>query len=200
VAPIPGNAGNRNFTRYGRLKPSWNWDANQRVRIVCYTNCDEAELFLNGKSLGKKSLAENRMIVWDTTFIAGELVAKAYKDGRVESADTLFTAQNAVGFQTKIYKSLFKEPEAMAQVEVQLVDAAHHPASDDHEITVKVIGDGELAGLESADNNSHEDYKSNHRKTKDGKLLVFIKKTKGKESKIKLILTSPGLEAKTVEL
>jgi hypothetical protein len=200
VAPIPGNAGNRNFTRYGRLKPSWNWDANQRVRIVCYTNCDEAELFLNGKSLGKKPLAENRMIVWDTTFIAGELVAKAYKDGRVESADTLFTAQNAVGFQTKIYKSLFKEPEAMAQVEVQLVDAAHHPASDDHEITVKVIGDGELAGLESADNNSHEDYKSNHRKTKDGKLLVFVKKTKGKESKIKLILTSPGLEAKTVEL
>src|SRR6185312_5762494 len=200
VAPISANAGNRSFSRYGRLKPSWNWDANQRVRIVCYTNCNEAELFLNGKSLGKKPLIENKMIVWDTTFIPGELVAKAYKNGEEQSADTLFTAQNAVGFKTKIYKPLFKEPEAMAQVEVQLVDAANHPASDDREVTVKVIGDGELAGLESADNNSHEDYKSNHRKTKDGKLLIFIKNTKGKEGKIKLILTSPGLEPKTVQL
>ena len=200
VAPIPANASNRNFFRYGRLKPSWNWDANQRVRIVCYTNCDEAELFLNGKSLGKKPLTENKMIVWDTTFIPGELVAKAYKNGEEMSADTLFTAQNAAGFQTKIYKPLFKEPEAMEQVEVQLVDAANHPASDDREVTVKVIGDGELTGLESADNNSHEDYKSNHRKTKEGKLLIFIKDTKGKEGKIKLMLTSPGLQPKTVQL
>jgi len=200
VAPIPANANNRNFSRYRRLKPSWNWDANQRVRIVCYTNCDEAELFLNGKSLGKKPLMENKMIVWDTSFIPGELVAKAYRNGEEQSADTLFTAQNAVGFQTKIYKPLFKEPETMAQVEVQLVDAANHPASDDREVTVKVIGDAELAGLESADNNSHKDYKSNHRKTKDGKLLIFIKNIKGKEGKIKLILTSPGLEPKTVQL
>lgn len=88
----------------------------------------------------------------------------------------------------------------MTQVEVQLVDAANHPASNDHEVTVKVIGDAELAGLESADNNSHEDYKSNRRKTKDGKLLIFIKNTKGKEGGIKLILTSPGLQPKTVQL
>ena len=88
----------------------------------------------------------------------------------------------------------------MAQVEAQLVDAANHPAADDHEVTVEVIGAGELAGLESADNNSHEDYKSNHRKTKDGKLLIFIKNIKGKEGKVKLILTSPGLQPKTVQL
>ena len=87
----------------------------------------------------------------------------------------------------------------MQQIEVQLVDADSHPVrNDDHEVTVKVSGPGKLAGLESADNNSHEDYKSNHRKTFNGKLLIFIKRGEGNRGPVNVTLTSSGLEQKTI--
>jgi hypothetical protein len=199
VTKIPDNLKDLSHFRYWGLQPSWNWDTDQKVRIVCYTNCNEAELFLNGKSLGKKPLPENKMIYWDTVFSPGTLIVKGYIDGKIASSDTLFTSKNAVSFQTKIYKPAFKEPETMQQIEVQLVDADNHPVrNDDHEVTVKVSGPGTLAGLESADNNSHEDYKSNQRKTFNGKLLIFIKREDENGGWVNVTLTSSGLESKTI--
>jgi beta-galactosidase/beta-glucuronidase len=199
VTKIPDNVKDLTHFKYWGLQPSWNWDKDQKVRIVCYTNCNEAELFLNGNSLGKKTLPEDKMIYWDTVFSPGILVVKGYTGGKVSTSDTLFTSRNAVSFQTKIYKPAFKEPETMQQIEVQLVDADNHPVrNDDHEVTVKVSGPGKLAGLESADNNSHEDYKSNHRKTFNGKLLIFIKRGEGNRGPVNVTLTSSGLEQKTI--
>jgi beta-galactosidase len=199
VTKIPDNMKDQTHFRYWGLQPSWNWDKDQKVRIVCYTNCNEAELFLNGKSLGKKPLREDKMIYWDTVFSPGLLVVNGYSDGKVATTDTLFTSKNAVSFQTEIYKPVFKEQEMMQQIEVQLLDAGNHPVrNDDHEITVKVTGSGKLAGLESADNNSHEDYKSNQRKTFNGKLLIFIKPGEENGGIVNVTLTSSGLEPKTI--
>lgn len=200
VTKIPDNAKDLTHFRYWGLQPSWNWDKDQKVRIVCYTNCNEAELFLNGKSLGKKTLSENKMIYWDTVFSPGTLIVKGYSDGKIASTDTLFTSKNAVSFQTKTYKPIYKEPEAMHQIEVQLVDADNHLVrNDDQEVTVKISGPGKLAGLESADNNSHEDYKSNQRKTYNGKLLIFVKNEK-KGGPFTVTLTSPGLQPRFVKM
>lgn len=198
VTKIPDNAKDLSHFNYRGLQPSWNWDKDQKVRIVCYTNCNEAELFLNGKSLEKKKLSENKMIYWDTVFSPGLLVVKGYSNGKVSASDTLFTSQNAVSFQTEIYKPVFKEQAMMQQIEVQLVDAGNHPVrNDDREVMVKVSGPAELAGLESADNNSHEDYKSNQRKTSNGKLLMFIKPGEN-GGPVNVTLTSSGLEPKTI--
>ena len=77
-------------------------------------------------------------------------------------------------------------------------DANNHPArNDDHEVMVKISGPADLTGSESADNNSHEDYKSNRRKTFNGKLLIFIKRRE-KGGTVNVTLTSPGLEAKRI--
>ena len=201
VTRIPDNAKDLTHFRYWGLQPSWNWDEHQKVRIVCYTNCNEAELFLNGKSLGKKLLPEEKMIYWDTVFSPGILIVKGYRDGKVASSDTLFTSQNAVSFQTKIYKSVFKEQEMMQQIEVQLVDENNHPVRiDDHEVSVKITGPAKLAGLESGNGNSHEDYKSNQRKTYNGKLLIFVKTREGNKGAINVTLTSPGLQPKIIKM
>lgn len=198
VTKIPGDAKDLTRFSYRELQPSWNWDKDQKVRIVCYTNCQEAELFLNGKSLGKKPLREDKMIYWDTVFSAGILVVKGITDGKIATSDTLFTSKNAVSFQTEIYKPIFKEQALTEQIEVQLMDANNHPVrNDDHEVMVKISGPAELTGLESADNNSHEDYKSNQRKTFNGKLLIFIKR-RNNSGTVNITLTSPGLELKTI--
>jgi beta-galactosidase len=198
VTKMPDAAKDLNHFSYRALQPSWNWDKDQKVRIVCYTNCQEAELFLNGKSLGKKPLPEDKMIYWDAVFSPGILVIKGISDGKISTSDTLFTSKNAVSFQTELYKPTFKEKEMTEQIEVQLVDANNHPArNDDREVMVKISGPADLTGLESADNNSHEDYKSNRRKTFNGKLLIFIKRRE-KGGTVNVTLTSPGLEAKRI--
>jgi len=198
VTKMPDAAKDLNHFSYRALQPSWNWDKDQKVRIVCYTNCQEAELFLNGKSLGKKPLPEDKMIYWDAVFSPGILVIKGISDGKISTSDTLFTSKNAVSFQTELYKPTFKEKEMTEQIEVQLVDANNHPArNDDHEVMVKISGPADLTGSESADNNSHEDYKSNRRKTFNGKLLIFIKRRE-KGGTVNVTLTSPGLEAKRI--
>ena len=199
VTKIPDNVKDLTHFRYWGLQPSWNWNQDQKVRIVCYTNCNEAELFLNGKSLGKKPLPGDKIIYWDTVFIPGTLVVKGYSDGKVASSDTLFTSKKANSFQTQIYKPVFNEREMMQQVEVQLVDENNHPVlNEDHEVTVTITGPGKLAGLESADNNSHEDYKSNKRKTYNGKLLLFIKPEDIQKKIIQVTLSSPGLISKSL--
>lgn len=63
--------------------PNYNYNIGDIVRVSCYTNCEETELFLNGKSLGKKKLknASGRVITWDFPFEAGTIVAKAFNKG-----------------------------------------------------------------------------------------------------------------------
>lgn len=63
--------------------PTWNYKEGDTVRVSGFTNLSEAELFLNGKSLGRKSLADTKenTITWDVIYQPGELLVKGYKDG-----------------------------------------------------------------------------------------------------------------------
>ena len=63
--------------------PAWNYTFGDSVRISCFTNCDEAELFLNNVSLGKKKLSgvkETRILTWQTIYQPGVLTVKGYKN------------------------------------------------------------------------------------------------------------------------
>jgi beta-galactosidase len=199
VAKLPNNETELSHFRYRGLQPSWNWTISERVRIVCYTNCNEAELFLNGKSLGRKMLSEEKMIYWDTVYSPGTLIVEGYNDGKITTQDTLYTAGNATAFRATVYKPLFRQKEIMQQIEVQLTDVKNHPVrNDDREVTIGITGPGELAGLESGSLTSHENYKSNKRKTYNGKLLIFIKPKKGVGKTVHITLTSPGLQTKII--
>ena len=199
VVKIPGNEKPTSKFNYRELQPSWNWATDQKLRIVCFTNCSEAELFLNGESLGKKVLNEEKMIYWDTVYSSGVLIVKGYQDGKIVTTDTLNSAGPAVAFKTNMYMPIFKQNETMQQIEIQLIDEQGHPVStDDHEVTVEVKGPGELAGIESADIASHEDYKSNKRKTYNGKLLLYVKPKQRQGNMVNITLTSPGLKTATI--
>jgi beta-galactosidase len=67
------------------LLPHWNWpgQAGQELDVRCFSNCDEVELFFNGKSLGKQSMPRNSYLRWKVKYAPGTLAAKGYKGGRV---------------------------------------------------------------------------------------------------------------------
>ncbi len=63
-----------------RLLPHWNFRGMEGmpVSVWCYTNCEEAELFLNGKSLGRKAVEKYMPVIWDVPFAPGKLEVSGY--------------------------------------------------------------------------------------------------------------------------
>ena len=88
----------------GKLSENWNREAGEKVSLYTYTNGDEVELFLNGKSLGVKKNSNNpklrARIKWDNiAYAPGTLVAVAKKNGRVVARHQIETTGEAVALK-----------------------------------------------------------------------------------------------------
>lgn len=71
------------------IYPHWNWAGRegQPIQVGCYTNHDEVELFLNGVSLGKKSVARYERVEWTVPYAPGVIEARGFRAGKfVEAA------------------------------------------------------------------------------------------------------------------
>ena len=73
------------------LFPHWNWAGRdgQPISVWAYSNCDEVELFVNGKSVGRKMMAKDRHVAWEVPYAPGRIEAYGYKNGQVIHADAL---------------------------------------------------------------------------------------------------------------
>ena len=88
----------------GKLSENWNREAGEKVSLYTYTNGDEVELFLNGKSLGvKKNSNDPKLrarIKWDDiAYAPGTLVAVAKKNGKVVARHQIETTGEAVALK-----------------------------------------------------------------------------------------------------
>jgi hypothetical protein len=176
---------------------SWKYKEGDSVLVTCFTNCDEAELFLNDQSLGRKKLADasDRLIVWRTIYHTGSLLIKGYKNGVEVSHYALQTFDEADAISVKADKILFDpSKKELAQIEINIVDQnGVLVANADNEITVTIEGPAKLIGLESGSAFSHEDYKSNKRKAVNGKLLAYVQ-SQQKAGTIRITIESQGLK------
>jgi hypothetical protein len=184
---------------FGKLIPDWNWGKEEKVRIGCFSNCQFAELFLNGKSLGKKEVVHH-IAYWDTNYQAGRLEVKGYSDKKLSVSDELKTAGEVSSLRVESYSTSGKPNHSFKQIAIQLIDKNGNPIyKEDIELNVKVEGPAILLGLESGSSSIHEDYKSHTRKTFHGKLMVYIKKSE-LDKKVKVIFQSPGLKTQVIIL
>ena len=177
----------------------WNWAAGDKVRVNCFSNCSEAELFLNGKSLGKKTAGKNRVIFWDVDYIAGTLSVKAYNAQGQPVTDQIQTAGPAYAITASVEKNLSKTKDGLSQVVVQIVDQQGNPVYHaDNEVSLDIQGKATLLGLESGSSSSHEDYKASKRKVMNGKMLAYIQSSPG--ASVKVTFSAGGLKSKTITL
>ncbi|MCC9168698.1 DUF4982 domain-containing protein [Pontibacter sp. XAAS-A31] len=200
TAKVQGEAENQ---RNRRAVPAYNWAVGDRIKVSCYTNTDEAELFLNGKSLGRKSSSQAtaRVLDWELAYEPGNLLVKGYKDEKEVTQHLLKTTGAPYALKaTADRKSLNGSVKELAHIEVDVVDKDGNKVYDaENEITVSIDGPATLLGLESGSLVSHEDYKANKRKVLHGKLLGYLQ-AQQKAGKVKVTLQSPGLQAQTIEL
>jgi len=170
----------RAFYNWFDNKKSWNYQSGDSIRVVCYTNCDEVELYLNNNVIGKrqKRNTETGINYWDIAFEPGELKALAYSGNKKSSEDIVLTT----GYPTAIKCTVVKDnPTGINEVTMltlTIIDAdGNQVYLADNEISCTITGPGKLLGMENASKWLSVNMNDHVRRCKNGQLLVYIQAT-----------------------
>ncbi len=182
--------------------PHWNWKKGQTVDIWAYSNAEEVELFLNGKSLGiKKKQGDDLHLMWRVPFVPGTLKAISRTSGRQVLVKEVKTAGIPARLLITADRSLIKaDGNDLSYLTVDVVDANGVIVPDaDNLVKFKVDGPGIIAGTDNGDPVSHESFKSPQHKAFHGKCLAVIKAL-DKPGIIKFTVSSDSLPDSSVEI
>jgi hypothetical protein len=186
-----------------RVEPLWNWEEGKMISVNAFSNCEEVEVFLNGKSLGSKKMAEfqNRTITWEVPFAKGILRAVAKNSGREVASYELKTTGAPAQITVQCDKTSLKpDRQGLAHIFVTLCDETGNTVySAENEITCEISGPVRLLGMEDSNPANIEDYKDNKQKAFHGKLLIYLQSI-DKTGPVTIKLSSPGLQGTTIRL
>jgi beta-galactosidase len=181
------------------ISPHWNWKGQEGKNIDVWVNssADRVELFLNGKSLGKKAMPRNRHLQWSVPYRAGILSAVGTKQGRTIRTQVQTTdVPNVIELSTERTIVLADGCDA-AVINVTVKDTHGREVPDaDNLVRFSLQGDARLIGVGNGDPSSHEADQCApgawQRSLFNGKCQVIIQagKTAGA---IRLDATSDGL-------
>ncbi len=180
----------------------WDYTDGQQVRVVCYTNGEEAELFLDGEKVGDRKPydPDTAIIYWDIPYKAGELKVVAYKDGKAVAFDSFKPDGKPKSVSAKAKGSTLNGKYAVAVIPVSIVDAAGRLVyGAKNEVTCVVSGSGKLLGLENASRDASENLRDNVAPAKNGQLIAYIQAT-ADTGTIEVTFSAVDLESATVEL
>jgi len=180
----------------------WNYEDGQMIRVVCYANCDEAELFLNGKVVGERQKYNDNTAVfgWDVPYSEGTLEVKTYKNGQVAATDKLQTVGLPAALEARTADGNGLDKQGLAQILVTVVDSNGLPAIfAENMIRCEVAGDGKVIAVENGKPVAYDNYRSNVHNAWNGNLLVYVK-ANSPSGDISLKVTSPLLKSATIRL
>ncbi|HWB27533.1 MAG TPA: beta-galactosidase GalA [Chitinophagaceae bacterium] len=142
------------------LLPHWNWPGKegQDIDIWAYSNCNEVELFLNGRSVGKKTIPKNSHALWTVKYQPGVLLAKAYRDGKMIAEEKVETtgAPDAVKL-TADRTAINADGKDLSVITVAVTDEKGRvvPVASNL-IEFELNGPGKIIGVGNGDPISHE--------------------------------------------
>ncbi|WP_428741730.1 glycoside hydrolase family 2 TIM barrel-domain containing protein [Tenacibaculum sp.] len=184
------------------ILPHWTHSGKEGkiIPVVVYTNAEEVELFLNNKSLGKKSY-KGEQLVWNVPYSPGTISAKAYINKKLVAQEFHSTANGEHSLRISASKNkLNATNKENALVFIDIVDnnnGSLFPYADDY-ITVEVEGAGRLRGLDNGDPLDLTPYNSNSKKAFRGKIVAFIEANNS--GIIDINIKTKGGQVKTLQL
>ena len=188
------------------LLPHWTWPdrIGQVTPVHVYTSGDEAELFLNGQSLGRKKRAalEYRLRWDDVKYAPGELRVVAYKNGAKWAEDTVRTADAATKLALAADRATLRADGAdLAFVTVRIADKDGTLAPRaKNRVKFEVTGPADLVATDNGDATSFESFQSPERAAYNGLALAIVRTRAGQSGAITVRATSDGLAGADVSL
>jgi beta-galactosidase len=200
------------------LLPHWNWAGmeGKAIPVMCYTNADEVELFLNGKSLGRKkrfsepvelpvgpkASADRKFVskyrlMWRVPYAPGELKAIAYQGGNRIAAAVVKTAGAPARVVLDPDRSgIAADGDDLSFVTVRVEDKDGNLCPNaDNLVKFALDGPGKIAGVDNGNAATVEPFQADYRKAFSGLALVIVRGERGKAGRVKITATSEGLRA-----
>jgi beta-galactosidase len=142
------------------LLPHWNWPGRegQEIDVRALSNCDEVELFLNGRTLGRQAMKAYSELKWKVPYAPGVLSAQGYKGGRAVAEARVETTGAPAAVQLRPDRATIgANGEDVAVVTVSVADAQGRvvPVAG-NELSFELEGPGRILGVGNGDPSCHE--------------------------------------------
>ncbi len=205
------------------LLPHWNWGKEfngKPIPVYAYTNCEEAELFLNGESMGRRVKGRDLTPVyidfnhcpdsifyskyrlsWDVPYKAGELKVVGYRAGEAIVEKVIRTAGAAAAIKLEADRAeITADGRDLSYVTVSIVDKDGNlcPTAENL-VNFEVEGEGSLRAVGNGNAATLESFQAPHRKAFSGKCMAIIESSK-QAGTITLKATSRVLKSESVTI
>ncbi|AEY65175.1 carbohydrate-binding protein [Clostridium sp. BNL1100] len=182
------------------ILPHWNWSAGTNVEVWAYSNCDTVELFLNGTSLGSKTVGTAGHLSWSVPWSSGTLRAKGTKGGTVVYDEVVTAGAPSKVLLKPDRTSVKADGKDLIYIETDIADSKNVTVpTADNAVNFSISGPGVIVGVDNGNSISTESYKGNSRKAFSGKCLVIVQPTKVNGT-IVVTASSNGLASASVSI
>ncbi len=193
-------------TSTGSQSECWNRQPGSKVSLYTYTNGDEVELLVNGKSIGKKknntNPQERNRIKWDdVSYEAGSIEAVAYKAGKVFARHKIETTGDAVALKIEPDQETWHaDGKDLLHVRIYAIDKkGRRVLSANDKLRFSVTGDATIVAVDNGDITSDELATSHERSLFQGSALVILR-AGTKASKVTLNVESDKFKTKQIKV
>jgi beta-galactosidase len=164
------------------LFPHWNFEGREgdEIPVWVYSNMDEVELFVNGKSQGKQKVPHLGHVEWKVKYEPGAIEARGWKGGKVALTEKRETTGPAVAIRlTADRTEINADGVDLAMVKVEVLDKEGRAVpTANNLIGFKVSGEGKLIGVGNGDPNCQESDKEPKRSLFNGLAQVILQASK----------------------
>jgi beta-galactosidase len=162
--------------------PHWNWRGREgdEISVWVYSNLDEVELFVNGKSVGSQKVPSLGHVEWKVNFEPGVIEARGSKDGKVVLTEKRETTGPVASFRVTADRTeINADGEDVSMVKVEGLDSEGRlvPTAG-NTVTFTVTGAGKLIGVGNGDPNCQESDKGPRRSLFNGLAQAIVQSTK----------------------
>jgi beta-galactosidase len=164
------------------LFPHWNWNGREgdKIPVWVYSNLDEVELFVNGKSIGRQKVPHLGHVEWKVRYEPGAIEARGSKDGKVVLTQRHETTGPATSLRlTADHTEINADGEDISGLKVEALDNdGRRVPTADNMIAFTVSGPGRIIGVGNGDPNCQESDKEPIRSLFNGLAQVIVQATK----------------------
>jgi len=188
------------------ILPHWTWPerAGLVTPVHVYTSGDEAELFLNGTSLGrkKKGTFEYRLHWDDVVYQPGELRVVAYRDGRKWATDVVKTSGPAAKLLLQAdRRKIQADGQDLSYITLTIADKHGVPTPRAQNLVkFEVDGPGEIVATDNGDATSFESFQAPERKAFNGMALVVVRAKAGQPGTFRVRANSDELKEAIIKI